>query len=121
MMEILIYYYELFLGAWSRWRVAGAEEGAEWCPDWSPRLESNQYPTLRRHVHYPLCYGELAGPKAAQRIIATFGVERLAQHAGGVHALVKLAQRYPCDQVVKFAAGGVGRAGRCAGDEVVAG
>jgi hypothetical protein len=24
---------------------------------WSPRLESNQYPTLRRHVHYPLCYG----------------------------------------------------------------
>ena len=25
---------------------------------WSPRLESNQYPTLRRHVHYPLCYGE---------------------------------------------------------------
>ena len=28
---------------------------------WSPRLESNQYPTLRRHVHYPLCYGEEAG------------------------------------------------------------
>ncbi len=28
---------------------------------WSPRLESNQYPTLRRHVHYPLCYGEDAG------------------------------------------------------------
>lgn len=29
--------------------------------EWSPRLESNQYPTLRRHVHYPLCYGEEAG------------------------------------------------------------
>jgi hypothetical protein len=26
--------------------------------NWSLRLESNQYPTLRRHVHYPLCYGE---------------------------------------------------------------
>ena len=31
---------------------------------WSPRLESNQYPTLRRHVHYPLCYGEDAGAAA---------------------------------------------------------
>jgi hypothetical protein len=29
---------------------------------WSLRLESNQYPTLRRHVHYPLCYGEDAVP-----------------------------------------------------------
>ena len=26
---------------------------------WSLRLESNQYPALRRHVHYPLCYGEM--------------------------------------------------------------
>lgn len=26
--------------------------------EWSPRQESNLYPTLRRHVHYPLCYGE---------------------------------------------------------------
>ena len=34
---------------------------------WSPRLESNQYPTLRRHVHYPLCYGEDA---TGERIIA---------------------------------------------------
>ena len=34
---------------------------------WSPRLESNQYPTLRRHVHYPLCYGEDA---QSERIIA---------------------------------------------------
>ena len=25
---------------------------------WSRRQESNLYPTLRRHVHYPLCYGE---------------------------------------------------------------
>jgi ATP-binding cassette subfamily F protein uup len=25
---------------------------------WSLRQESNLYPTLRRHVHYPLCYGE---------------------------------------------------------------
>lgn len=35
---------------------------------WSPRLESNQYPTLRRHVHYPLCYGE-----DAAKIIAEAG------------------------------------------------
>jgi hypothetical protein len=28
------------------------------CGYWSPRQESNLYPTLRRHVHYPLCYGE---------------------------------------------------------------
>lgn len=27
---------------------------------WSRRQESNLYPTLRRHVHYPLCYGESA-------------------------------------------------------------
>jgi hypothetical protein len=36
---------------------------------WSLRLESNQYPTLRRHVHYPLCYGEdarAAGGPAGQ-------------------------------------------------------
>ena len=25
---------------------------------WSPRQESNLYPTLRRRVHYPLCYEE---------------------------------------------------------------
>ena len=25
---------------------------------WSRRQESNLNPTLRRHVHYPLCYGE---------------------------------------------------------------
>ena len=28
---------------------------------WSRRQESNLYPTLRRHVHYPLCYGEMLG------------------------------------------------------------
>lgn len=27
---------------------------------WSPRQESNLDPTLRRHVHDPLCYGEEA-------------------------------------------------------------
>ena len=35
--------------------------------NWSPRLESNQYPTLRRHVHYPLCYGEDAHAAVKQR------------------------------------------------------
>ena len=27
-------------------------------PRWSRRQESNLYFTLRRHAHYPLCYGE---------------------------------------------------------------
>jgi hypothetical protein len=27
----------------------------------SPRQESNLYPTLRRRVHYPLCYEEVGG------------------------------------------------------------
>ena len=45
---------------------------------WSPRLESNQYPTLRRHVHYPLCYGEDArdtegGTKAGQACSSASG------------------------------------------------
>ena len=28
---------------------------------WSRRQESNLYFTLRRHAHYPLCYGEGRG------------------------------------------------------------
>ena len=31
---------------------------------WSRQQESNLHPTLRRHVHYPLCYGETGGAKA---------------------------------------------------------
>ncbi len=27
---------------------------------WSRRQESNLYFTLRRHAHYPLCYGEMS-------------------------------------------------------------
>lgn len=32
--------------------------GLFWMSNWSRRQESDLYPTLRRHVHYPLCYGE---------------------------------------------------------------
>lgn len=36
-------------------RAAARQGGADWE---SPRLESNRDLTLRRRVHYPLCYGE---------------------------------------------------------------
>lgn len=32
---------------------------------WPPRRESNPYLTLRRRVHYPLCYGEVGAYSSA--------------------------------------------------------
>lgn len=38
--------------------------------DWPPRQESNLYRTLRRRVHYPLCYEEAWGGYAKAAILA---------------------------------------------------
>ena len=36
---------------------------------WSRRQGSNLYPTLRRHVHYPLCYGETHRDESGDAIV----------------------------------------------------
>jgi hypothetical protein len=55
---------------------------------WSPRQESNLDPTLRRHVHYPLCYGEDASEAtgaARSRTNLRFGERSLPAQPGIVN------------------------------------
>ena len=71
---------------------------------WSRRQESNLYLTLRRRVHYPLCYGEVGAYFSAMGCLAASFLsfrESLVQGSCGVRG--RIAGNFVAVEISKHA------------------